>query len=134
MKIKKNTFSTLVLELFFPSIANCRILQIQNRLPLLYNEQVYTVQSCRIHYCSLLGYDTFKVISGSSVVSFCLIGTIFKTVSYLRYTKNPASERQLFGILNAHALLQESEVRRLAHRTLGIRAANSLSIGDSYWL
>jgi hypothetical protein len=23
MKIKKNTFSTLVLELFFPSIANC---------------------------------------------------------------------------------------------------------------
>jgi hypothetical protein len=24
MKIKKNTFSTLVLELFFPSIANCK--------------------------------------------------------------------------------------------------------------
>jgi hypothetical protein len=29
MKIKKNTFSTLVLELFFPSIANCRKLKIQ---------------------------------------------------------------------------------------------------------
>jgi hypothetical protein len=27
MKIKKNTFSTLVLELFFPSIANCRKLK-----------------------------------------------------------------------------------------------------------
>jgi hypothetical protein len=35
MKIKKNTFSTLVLELFFPSIANCRKLKIKNRLPLL---------------------------------------------------------------------------------------------------
>jgi hypothetical protein len=29
MKIKKNTFSTLVLELFSPSIANCRKLKIQ---------------------------------------------------------------------------------------------------------
>jgi hypothetical protein len=29
MKIKKNTFSSLVLELFFPSIANCRKLKIQ---------------------------------------------------------------------------------------------------------
>jgi hypothetical protein len=29
MKIKKNTFSTLVLELFFQSIANCKILKIQ---------------------------------------------------------------------------------------------------------
>jgi hypothetical protein len=29
MKIKKNTFSTLVLELFFPSIANCKKLKIQ---------------------------------------------------------------------------------------------------------
>jgi hypothetical protein len=29
MKIKKNTFSTLALELFFPSIANCRKLKIQ---------------------------------------------------------------------------------------------------------
>jgi hypothetical protein len=29
MKIKKNTFSTLVLELFFPSTANCRKLKIQ---------------------------------------------------------------------------------------------------------
>jgi hypothetical protein len=29
MKIKKNTFCTLVLELFFPSIANCRKLKIQ---------------------------------------------------------------------------------------------------------
>jgi hypothetical protein len=29
MKIKKNTFSTLVLELFFQSIANCRILKIK---------------------------------------------------------------------------------------------------------
>jgi hypothetical protein len=37
MKIKKNTFSTLVLELFFPSIANCRKLKIKNRLPLLYS-------------------------------------------------------------------------------------------------
>jgi hypothetical protein len=27
MKIKKNTFSTLVLELFFPSIENCRKLK-----------------------------------------------------------------------------------------------------------
>jgi hypothetical protein len=31
MKIKKNTFSTLVLELFFPSISNCRKLKIQNK-------------------------------------------------------------------------------------------------------
>jgi hypothetical protein len=38
MKIKKNTFSTLVLELFFPSIANCRKFKIKNRLPLVYNE------------------------------------------------------------------------------------------------
>jgi hypothetical protein len=29
MKIKKNTFSTSVLELFFPSIANCKKLKIQ---------------------------------------------------------------------------------------------------------
>jgi hypothetical protein len=29
MKIKKNAFSTLVLELLFPSIANCRKLKIQ---------------------------------------------------------------------------------------------------------
>jgi hypothetical protein len=29
MKIKKNTFTTLVLELFLPSIANCRKLKIQ---------------------------------------------------------------------------------------------------------
>jgi hypothetical protein len=29
MKIKKNTFSTLVLELFFLSIANCKKLKIQ---------------------------------------------------------------------------------------------------------
>jgi hypothetical protein len=29
MNIKKNTFCTLVLELFFPSIANCRKLKIQ---------------------------------------------------------------------------------------------------------
>jgi hypothetical protein len=29
MKIKKNTFSTLVLELFFPLIANCKKLKIQ---------------------------------------------------------------------------------------------------------
>jgi hypothetical protein len=29
MKIKKNTFSTFVLELFSPSIANCRKLKIQ---------------------------------------------------------------------------------------------------------
>jgi hypothetical protein len=29
MKIKKNTFSTLVLELFFPSIANCKKMKIQ---------------------------------------------------------------------------------------------------------
>jgi hypothetical protein len=36
MKIKKNTFSTLVLELFFSSIANCRKLKLQNRLPLLH--------------------------------------------------------------------------------------------------
>jgi hypothetical protein len=38
MKIKKNTFCTLVLELFFPSTANCRKLKIpkksKNRLPL----------------------------------------------------------------------------------------------------
>jgi hypothetical protein len=29
MKTKKNTFSTLVLELFFPSIANCKKLKIR---------------------------------------------------------------------------------------------------------
>jgi hypothetical protein len=29
MQIKKDTFSTLVLELFFPLIANCRKLKIQ---------------------------------------------------------------------------------------------------------
>jgi hypothetical protein len=29
MTIKKNTFSALVLELFFPSIANCKKLKIQ---------------------------------------------------------------------------------------------------------
>jgi hypothetical protein len=43
MKIKKNTFSTLVLELFFPSIANCMKLKIQInpkiRLPLLYMQR-----------------------------------------------------------------------------------------------
>jgi hypothetical protein len=31
MKIKKNTFCTLVLELFFPSTANCRKLKIQKK-------------------------------------------------------------------------------------------------------
>jgi hypothetical protein len=34
MKIKKNTFSTLVLELFFQSIANSK--KPKNRLPLLH--------------------------------------------------------------------------------------------------
>jgi hypothetical protein len=29
MKLKKNTFSTFVLELFFQSIANCKKLKIQ---------------------------------------------------------------------------------------------------------
>jgi hypothetical protein len=47
MKIKKNTFSTLVLELFSPSIATCKKLKlqkIQNRLPLVYS----------VHYTSIL--------------------------------------------------------------------------------
>jgi hypothetical protein len=47
MKIKKNTFSTLVLELFFPSTANCRKLKIQkkskNRLPLVYSTKLDAV-------------------------------------------------------------------------------------------
>jgi hypothetical protein len=37
MKIKKNAFSTLVLELFFPSIAQCNRSRFKNRLPLLYS-------------------------------------------------------------------------------------------------
>jgi hypothetical protein len=41
MKIKKNTFSTLVLELFFPSIAICRKLQLKNRLPLMWTLGVH---------------------------------------------------------------------------------------------
>jgi hypothetical protein len=43
--------------------------------------------------------------------------------------------RQLIGTLNAHNLLQlEFKVRRLAHGHIGIRGANPLLLGDSYWL
>jgi hypothetical protein len=49
MKIKKNTFSTLVLELLFPSIANCRKLEIKNRLPLLYRSTKF-VSVCKALY------------------------------------------------------------------------------------
>jgi hypothetical protein len=46
MKIKKNTFSPLVLELFFPSIANCKKLKIQkiqkSTFPIV---ELYTVDS-----------------------------------------------------------------------------------------
>jgi hypothetical protein len=47
MKIKKNTFSTLVLlvELFFQSIANCRVLNIQKST----SPTVYTVLKGQSH-------------------------------------------------------------------------------------
>jgi hypothetical protein len=43
MKIKKNTFSTLVLELFFPTIANCKKLKIQKSTSP--NMQAYSVRN-----------------------------------------------------------------------------------------
>jgi hypothetical protein len=38
MKIKKNTFYTLVLELFFPSTANCRKLKIKKNPPPIWRD------------------------------------------------------------------------------------------------
>jgi hypothetical protein len=49
MKIKKNTFSTLILDLFFPSIANYRKLKIQKSTsPTVYDIDVgqYVRLSC----------------------------------------------------------------------------------------
>jgi hypothetical protein len=46
MKIKKNTFFTLVLELFFPSIANCRNLKLQNQLPLINSLHYFFKHTC----------------------------------------------------------------------------------------
>jgi hypothetical protein len=54
MKIKKNTFSTLVLELVFPSIANCKKLKIQK----IQKSTSPTVQ-CTM-YVQLQGFDNIK--------------------------------------------------------------------------
>jgi hypothetical protein len=44
-------------------------------------------------------------------------------------------ERQLFGILNVHAMLQLGfEVRGLAYGYIGVWTANSLTLDDFYWL
>jgi hypothetical protein len=53
MKIKKNTFSTLVLELFFPSIANCRKLKIKKN------------QKIDFPYCTVGGVDILVSISNN---------------------------------------------------------------------
>jgi hypothetical protein len=51
MKLNKNTFSTLVLESFFPSIANCRILKFKNRLPLIYRYLMTRLSSLPVTSC-----------------------------------------------------------------------------------
>jgi hypothetical protein len=44
-------------------------------------------------------------------------------------------ERQLFGILNAHALLQlESKVGDWRIGNIGVRSANPLTLDGFYWL
>jgi hypothetical protein len=52
MKIKKNTFSTLVLELFFPSIANCKKLKIQK----IQKSTSPTGQELHKRYGTAMGY------------------------------------------------------------------------------
>jgi hypothetical protein len=43
--------------------------------------------------------------------------------------------RQLFGILNAHAMLQLGfEVRGLAYGYIGVQTADSLTLDGFYWL
>jgi hypothetical protein len=48
MKIKENTFPTLVLELFFPSIANCKKLKIQKSTS---PSVQYTIRTAMTSYC-----------------------------------------------------------------------------------
>jgi hypothetical protein len=54
MKIQKNTFSTLVLELFSPPIANCRKLKIQKNPKIDF--PYYAVSSSDIQY-EIMIYD-----------------------------------------------------------------------------
>jgi hypothetical protein len=62
MKIKKNTFPTLVLELFFPSIANCRKSKIQkySKIDFPYyagGGVVFALFSCGFGY----GYEAVRI-------------------------------------------------------------------------
>jgi hypothetical protein len=53
MKIKENTFSTLVLELFFLSIANCKKLKIQKIQKSTSPNVHFCVLLCTVLYCKL---------------------------------------------------------------------------------
>jgi hypothetical protein len=59
MKIKKKTFSTLVLELFFPSIANCKKLKIRKSTSP--TTQFHTVPRGQIYTVSQTGFIILKV-------------------------------------------------------------------------
>jgi hypothetical protein len=75
MKIKKTTFSTLVLALFFPSIENCRKLKIQknqkNRLPLIYRltEHIKSRNPSHTLHCKN-SKARFPSIDGGGAVTF----------------------------------------------------------------
>jgi hypothetical protein len=64
MKIKKNTFSTLVLELLFPSIANCRKLKIQK------NSKI------DFPYCSAFGRDYYASVLPNHTVQYVKPATV----------------------------------------------------------
>jgi hypothetical protein len=70
MKIKKNAFSTLVLELFFPSIANCRKLKIQK------NPKIDFPYCTAVRYIKIVppvkifGNISFSLSSITSIFSF----------------------------------------------------------------
>jgi hypothetical protein len=76
MKIKKTAFSTLVLELFFPSIADCRKLKIQkkykNRLPLVYTHKTYTQAAYTVTKCILYRMYTEHTVYSRIFSIWCL--------------------------------------------------------------
>jgi hypothetical protein len=90
MKIKKNTFSTSVLELFFPSIANCRKLKI-----FLKNPQIDSP------YCTRISYYRFV---GNKILWFWLHNSIFKgTVPWWSSLDKGLMPRALWFYLNNKA-------------------------------
>jgi hypothetical protein len=88
MKIKKNTFCTLVLELFFPSTANCRKLKIQKnpKIDFPYCTVLYAWTLIIFRYIAVWTLFYFSLYpSLDNLLSFaiykCRHSFIFRTIS-----------------------------------------------------